>query len=481
MATALIVALYFACCGTDTHVETDTLVEVESVEVVYPKEAVGWSEPGVGDAFIIMLPGGLSIEADFQLPEEPFFAISNIVFDAESRRWAVLYATTESVSQIIDGESMPFFGGRQGRLNIQLFDPVGAFIGRIQTEFNPRTESGGAHQVGPSGPVTFNNGLLTFSARMAGAQPRYFVFFDVDTEEYTYTRAGRVVAIDDYFLTVAVLGDDEFVMRLFERDRLISEIQVDATGHLVPLGIASVKDFDPVDRVGTFGVGQAIFTLDFNRRTWEFHRHYRREDIHNPGAPFAHNERWAIHHPSLFNPRGTELIALDRNTGSVAFLTVAFTVPRSGTAVGASSQIRFGPDNLLLVNHMYRLELIDVENAVTLDSMFGVDYGAMDAFATGIAYDSEREWFLVTWRSPQQGETRLDEMPLMMDIFTLEGELVHSFDTGFITHPLTHHHNIAHHWIRLDGEGNADISYAYLGSASIPGSPHQLGTVRYWR
>jgi len=128
---------------------------------------------------------------------------------------------------------------------------------------------------------------------------------------------------------------------------------------------------------------------------------------------------------------------------------------------------------LLLINRIRGLEMWDVANGEILQHEFGSNYEAKDAWIQGIAYDSERGLFVCVWRVPNWPND-YEMPPIMMTVYTREGELVRSFDTGFADElQIFSHHFPITVGIELDGQGNATLISNQWISTDL------IGPIRY--
>jgi len=268
---------------------------------------------------------------------------------------------------------------------------------------------------------------------------------------------------EEYYTMIvhwAYRTDHGIAVWLFKNGELISQITVPVQQNLEGWEMVQ-EEFDPETRTGSFGNNHLTYLLDFNNQTWELVRHYSLEHL---SPPLASNDEWEIR-AAFQGWIDSDIVALEKATGEITFLTFAIANP---------DIFVFAPDNLLVMRGLRQLLLIDVENAVMLDGAIGSEPMASGGIIQGMAHDSERDWFVILWRYAPDHYAPVPELPVMMSVYTREGELVRSFDTGMDGFAIFVINDIAHVEIELDGKGNATI---YLGRSWWGGEP--IGTVRY--
>ena len=253
--------------------------------------------------------------------------------------------------------------------------------------------------------------------------------------------------------------EDGIMVFLSKGGEWVAEIAVPVQQNLEGWGMVQ-EEFDPETRTGSFGNNHLTYLLDFNDQTWELVRHYSLEHL---SPPLAYNDEWEIRaaHQSWFD---SDIVALEKATGEITFLTITVADPEG---------FIFAPDNLLVISGLRQLLLIDVENAIMLDSAIGSRPMASGGIIQGNAYDNERDWFVILWRYLPVNYAPAPELhPVMMSVYTREGELVRSFDTGMDGFAIFAQNSLVRVRIELDGQGNATIYWGGNGSEPI-------GTVRY--
>jgi hypothetical protein len=410
---------------------------------------------------------GTSMSVGFHEPKTAHYTISNIVQDEADGTWAVLYAASDYTGPL-DWET---YTHESAQIHVQLFDALGAFIKQMETNLPPVTNS--ISEVVPSDPCTFRDGLLAFQS---GGIMREYVFFTVVTG-HTVSVPAVLCAVDgSYFLTLAKNHDteNEFTLRLLENDSQITQIdfpiddfQLHETYYRLIDGeeVENLRfTLDAPNRTAVYGNHKLTYRFDLGAGTWELERHYTRQSL---DALITSNERWEIY---LADRSGAgdahfgDVVAVERATGDIKFLT-------SGGLVLSAA---FGPDDMLLVNRTNCAELIDVSTGEMRNGSFGLDCEAADAYISGVAYDRVKEWFLITWRAPQQGtgdDLFTANLPVMLNAYTPGGELVKSMDTGLLT-PAFYINWVVYLTVEPDGKGSAAIAAMHMDEPN--------GTVRYW-
>lgn len=418
---------------------------------------------------------GTSVLADFQRPEFLHYTISNIAYDEATETYAILYAVSNYNG---DKPWLTYYNDNSdyrdnSQLHIQLFDKQGAFLRKIETGLEPITDSEIA--VIPSDPSTYRDGMLTFFSGF----PQYYVFYDTESEAYTSVPAQRCVTDGEYFMIDdgALTGVEftaKYVYSLYHKNQLVAAINLDTDDLSFQLPDNryyegkrnDVFTLDRRNKTAIIGNDKLTYYLDFNTRTWRMERHYTREHLEDLVAT-SPDGQWEIY---LADTGGAgdgfwaDLVSLDTNSGAVTYLTN-----------GHSRSAAFGADNLLLFNKTGSLELIDVEKGKVINKKFGIDCTAKDCYINGIAYDPQKDWFLVAWRSPQQGviNNRDEKLPLMLDIYDRHGTLVKSMDTGYEIIPF-HINWVVNLSLEVDGNGFVTI----LDTNKVMGD-ELIGKVKY--
>jgi len=239
--------------------------------------------------------------------------------------------------------------------------------------------------------------------------------------------------------------------RLYEDGILISEIIVYVECNIIDCELP-LRSFDPQTRTGSFGNNHVTYALDFNDHTWELVRHYSLEHL---GPPLVYNDEWEIR-PAFQGWIDSDIVAVEMASGNTHFLSIGVAIPE---------RFVLTPDNLLLIDGIV---LIDVPTAKELGSTIGSSFAGTGSIVQGSAFDSEREWFVLLWRGPDVANIPGygQQLPVMISVYTREGELVRSFDTGIDGFAILAQNSFVHVGIELDGQG-----YAGVGG---------FGTVRYW-
>ena len=227
---------------------------------------------------------------------------------------------------------------------------------------------------------------------------------------------------------------------------------------------------DAATKTAVLGNYKLTYYLDFNTGAWKMTREYKSEMVEWDYL-YAENDRYEIRDADLDGGGDgywADIVAVEKSTGKITFLTY-----------GAFGSYVFAPENILLASFFNHAELINVEKAEIINGNFGTDCEANDCCITGIGYDEKKDWFLFAWRAPKRDENghelHEEKVPVMMDIYTREGGLVRTLDTGLETYL---YGKIAPVYleIELDGKGNAKISESSVYGFSDPGG----STFRYW-
>jgi len=391
----------------------------------------------------------VAITLGFDVPDALHWEIIYVTQDEASGNWAVLYAVSNH-----GDEATPWMKWRRDRsanvyIYIQLFDSQGSLIRRIDTQTSPVTYPHGG--LASSGPVVLRGNLLSFFAEWSPFL-RSYVFADTQTGETFSIHADDIAMFEDYFLARVRWGPG-YRLELFRGAEQIAEIVVE-----IPTWYWNEGAFDghqqlslSLDNSRTASMSRETITylLDFDSETYEVLRHYTLEDLDDL---VTHNDRWEIfnvHTGRFEGPSWGEVVARSRYTSGIYYLY----------GMHASSAI-FSGSGLLLIRDTQRLILFDLDEMQIVQRLSPREE-LPRRIVSGIAYDSEKEWFVVLWLS-------LDDMCIiegtnsfgpeynnvMISVYTANGELLRSIDTG-VEMPLSPWmFAVLQLEVELDGEGN---------------------------
>ena len=202
------------------------------------------------------------------------------------------------------------------------------------------------------------------------------------------------------------------------------------------------------DRTAVMSGRTITYELDFNTETYEVLRHYTLEDFDNL---VTYNERWEIFNANRGRFEGGwwgEVVAHDKQTGEFIFFHDRY----------AYSAV-FGGDDLLLISEVWGLKLFDMNTMRIILDMLPMpesDYEWLDRVISGVAFDSEREWFIVAWLSLAEMDKHPYEYStnVMISTYTTSGELLRTIDTGIEMRLFPRMYSILELELVLDGEGN---------------------------
>lgn len=396
----------------------------------YSKHGFGDNSSNLGYTFIDAELPGTSVYAKFMLPEYLNWEIFDILYDIKNDKYAILYAVSS-----YNGD-MPWltYQDEEGRVHIQIFDAEGSLLNHIETDICPPVNS--ASEVVAYPPGVFDDNLITFFSGWISTE---YIFYNVAEQSYRAVPATICVNDGEYYLTAnnefSFTNVVELTLFLGSDEVAHMEIPVDDLGLIFPDNRSYVQgenhqnnlSFDKNTKIAQYGNDKIVYTIDFNNLSWSMERFYTKEHLEEILAQSADGQ-WQIYSADSGGAGDGwwyDVVAYNTATEVITFLS-----KDAGTVI-------FAKDNQILLNQTSKLELIDVENAKVINSNFAIDCEEKDCFVVGTAYDSTRECFLVAWRAPQQGisgdNAREIQLPIMLDLYDLNGELIKSIDTGLET------------------------------------------------
>ena len=385
------------------------------------------------DTMDIELPG-TGLTAGFVVPEALRWEIIHVIQDEASGNWAVLYAVNQDDAHVI-GQRI----WRGSTVRIQLFDRQGGFIGQADTEYGPRTTNLESDLASPE-PIVFRNHLLSFFGAPRHSGGARYIFADTQTWETTSLWTRWIAVYEDYFLARFQPHGDwshDYLLKLFQGAQQIASIRVELPVwyQISSFGTTQERMFLALtdSRTGSMGLETVTYLLDFGSETYEVVHHHSLEDL---DELVASNERWEIYNASTGRTFGNthwgEVIARDKGTGEL--LVLHDRLARSAA---------FGPDDLLLISCRWELLLFGVNKMQLVRGIVTFTQDRpLDRVLSGVAFDSEREWFVVAWLyqgvdyMDWDGRYRLRELPydyrtnVIISTYSTAGELLSSVDTG---------------------------------------------------
>ena len=382
-------------------------------------------EPEPEEGVIPMALPGTTVLAAFRQPETAHYAIVHTAYDQQTETFAILYA----VSDYQGDRPWQTYQEEYGRLQIQLFDKQGAFLRVMDTPFIPRTDS--QSEIIPNPSCTYQDGLLTF---FAGWILHDYVFFNTQTGDYTTFQAQRCLVDGDYFLfdnggIVDNGNTNNYVYTLYHRDEPLTSVAmtIEDLGLQYPenrryMGEKNeIFTLDSQNKTAVIGNDKLTYYLDFNTQAWRMERHYNADHLEELllTSPDGRWELYRADSGGMGDGGWADLVAKEAATGTITYLTEGF-----------SDSITIGADNMVLFNKISHAELIDLEKGAVVDPLFWERPGDGWCPSSGVGYDKENDWFLITWCAiPPDGSLEASG-PIMLDIYDRQGSLLRTIDSG---------------------------------------------------
>jgi len=366
---------------------------------------------------------GMEQTVNFIVPDSPLWEIVHAIHDEVGDTWAVLYAVNQEDALISRSSGRLMWG--TANMYVQLFDGEGNFTQRLDAQTTPMLGRFG--EIENPEPVIFRDGMLSFFAGVSFR--KNYVFLNTQTGDITRIEADAVAARNNSFL-MRSRQSGSYRLELFHSNEKAGEIIVG-----LPSWYINETGFDPHEPMsltlrsrsaGSMTRRTISYFIDFNTGTYEVLRQYTLDDMNLPMV--ISNDRWEIYnvHTGRFEGGAWgEVVAHNKQTGEITFL---YDI-RAYSAV-------FSGENLLLISNLRELVLFDLEQMQVVRQLSPRE-DLPRRIVSGIAYDSENEWFVVAWLS-------LDDMrvveetsafdphhnDVMISVYTTGGELLRTINTG---------------------------------------------------
>lgn len=356
------------------------------------------------------------------------YQVLNAAFDPTTETYALLYTTPKD---LYNNSSL---------LQIQLFDAQGDFLKKIQIDLK-------------HGPTTPKNGYFTFYAGtlyfpVQQSNHTMFVSLNSESGRYISIQGEQFVWEKDYLVSLQtiydeVIGFSQSVFSLYHGQNLAGVYAVPDADYFsywssweepsaldIEQGRRKMSlTFDADELVITLTDSKKFLTIDCKKASYS-ERYVYTEEMLEDFLASTPDGKYDIYRADVVGAGegiGGEFVRVDQDK-NIVFLDCFHE---------HINQYAFGPNAQVLFNHISFLTLVDYEKPEILEKRFGsVPYH--EKRFLDVVYDAEANWYLAASR-PQfdQGGPFETQMPITLDVFSPDGTLIKSIETGLSINVLT--------------------------------------------